>query len=47
MIRTDVLIATLEARILALRPDWASFCDALAPTAPIVVMATSRKWSLL
>lgn len=47
MIRTDILIATLEARILALRPDWAQFCGSLAPTAPVTVMPTSRKWSLL
>lgn len=45
MIRLDVVVATLEAFVIALRPDLARYCG--SRTGPVRVMATSRKWSAL
>lgn len=45
MIRTDVVVATMEALILDLNPKWASV--ELLNCGPVTVMATSPKWSAL
>lgn len=45
MIRRDVVVAALEAFIIALRPDLSKYCG--SKTDPVHVMATSRRWSAL
>ena len=45
MIRHDIIVATLEALIIARRPDLSKYCE--SKTAPVPVMPTSRKWSAL
>lgn len=45
MIRTDVVVATMEALLLDLNPKWALI--ELLNCGPVTVMVTSSKWSAL